>query len=68
MKKALAVLIASLFVSGSAWAQKSAVEEGIGGISATTIAVSVAVLAVAVAASSSSDDNQTTTTTTTTTD
>ena len=78
MKKALAVIIASVFVTGSALAQQSGGTAGAGGaggtgaagagaaaaggITAGMVAAAVAVAAVAVAASQS-DDNVTTPTT-----
>ena len=65
MKKALVVLIASMFVAGSALAQQQpgaggaggagATGAAAGGITAGIVAAAVAVAAVAVAASSSND-------------
>jgi len=69
MKKALAILIASVFVGGSALAQAPSGASGAtgaaaGGITAGMVAAAVAVVAVAIAISSSNDNNTTTTTTT----
>jgi hypothetical protein len=66
MKKALAILIASVFVGGSALAQApaggatGATGAAAGGITAGMVAAAVAVVAVAVAVASSNDDNQST--------
>jgi hypothetical protein len=81
MSKLLAVLVAFLFVAGSAFAQTPQGQAGAGGAGGTgaagatgaaaggmtagMIAAAVAVAAVAVAASQTNDNNQTTTTVTT---
>lgn len=71
MKKALAILVASVFLAGSALAVepagKGATASAAGEITPAMVAAGVAVVAVAVAIAASNDDNNTTTTTTTTT-
>jgi hypothetical protein len=67
MKKALAILIASVFVGGSALAQApaggaaGATGAAAGGITAGMVAAAVAVVAVAVAVASTNDDNKSST-------
>ncbi|TAK68377.1 MAG: hypothetical protein EPO19_08560 [Betaproteobacteria bacterium] len=76
MKKALAVLIASVFVAGSALAQAPAAPVAgavpattvaVGGMTAGMIAATVAIVAVAIAASQNDSTAAASTTTTTTT-
>jgi len=71
MKKALAILVASVFLAGSALAVepagKGATASAAGEITPAMVAAGVAVVAIAVAIAASNDDNNTTTTTTTTT-